>query len=128
MADVITPQNQPVNTSERTEPVAEPKPKMTRRKILILIFVAIILFGFSLPSGSSTTEGIVFWGIFLFGIFLATTAMTTELRKAKFARNTYVKVFMIVGGIGIGVVLFIVMSVVAAISAISKNPDSLQCG
>jgi hypothetical protein len=118
------------DVNNNNAPAQGPAPehhRLTPGKILVIILVVIIIFGLSMPETSSG-ESLVGFGIFCFGLYISGMFLRTELRRSRLAKNVFLRVFIVIGGIGISLVLICVTIVAAFISALATNPDSLQCG
>lgn len=100
-------------------------PKMRVWNYIGAVFGLLIVMAMFLPA-SSFTENLG-WPIGILGVVAGLTFMWSAIIESR-KTNKLVQPFVILGGIGMGVVIFIICLVIAVIVGLSKNPHPQSTG
>lgn len=115
---VVTPP-QPSNSVQPPDTI-QPAPEKKPVHYIMAAFGILILLSIFLPK-STIAQGIV-WPIVIFGLVAGISFLVRSYRAGQ-SSSPIVKVFSIVGGLGVGIVIFIACVIWGVVAAASKNPN-----
>lgn len=118
IAPVVTPP-QPSNSTQPPDTI-QPAPEKKPIHYIMAAFGILILLSLFLPK--STISQAIVWPIVLFGLVAGISFLIKSYRAGQ-RGSPIVKVFSIVGGLGVGVVIFIACVIWGLVAAASKNPN-----
>jgi hypothetical protein len=114
-----TPDNQPTLAVDEP-PAAAVGPKYTTGNIIAFIFASLLILSFFMPEGNAAP--LLAWPVIIFGVVAGLSFLVKCINEASKASNVFVKVFLVLCGLGIGFVIFIV-GLIAGFVAGMKDPD-----
>ena len=101
-------------------PAAAVGPKYTTSNIIAFLFVGLLLVSFMMPP--SDIAPLLALPVILFGVAAGLAFLVKCVNEAGKASNIFVKVFLVLCGLGIGFVIFIV-GLIGGFVAGFKDPD-----